>query len=459
MRHIFIIPVFPSSEPNCLHPSAARLLKVIDVIRLASLFLGVLSFSPYLHTKEMPAEAAWMTVHEEVVPTNNENPVSEENVTALVGETCVSQWVNRVLWLRLRGKQPGLCSASPGWCFKKTNVPVSGTTIDDVARDIVARLSSTAPDLRADTWTLHDKFKATYRKDPLTCELSGDQLATEMMHIVPFELNSMVIYELLRAVKTRADKQWDVMPTELSEDARDHRSPIIGNVALLNSSLDLLDMGPSDAINAPRNLFVASSALHSINDKKHGLLLSTDPPIWLDSVNTVNSVASFTKEVAHQNLPTAAPLLVRTVAERERYIVRWLADAATMYIRFASKNLQIRTQLLFTNIKKAIADQKQKRRKASDSTEDGEREKKKMKTDHRGFDHLEHLFTEPSDLEYEGDWVPDDERRVLSHKSRRILQDLFNVLAPGSDEVERLEELHMKVVAYFGLLANLQTYG
>lgn len=110
------------------------------------------------------------------------------------------------------------------------------------------------------------------------------------MHIIPFELNSVVIYELLKAVQTRGNDLWNLMvsqivllsssslrtnqDTKLSNDFVKNTTPLIGNVALMRNA-KLTDNGPRGAINAVRNLFVASADLHYVNDKTNGLLLST----------------------------------------------------------------------------------------------------------------------------------------------------------------------------------------
>jgi hypothetical protein len=43
----------------------------------------------------------------------------------------------------------------------------------------------------------------------MSCELSGETLALEMIHVVPFEMGSALFTALLDAVQRQADASWN----------------------------------------------------------------------------------------------------------------------------------------------------------------------------------------------------------------------------------------------------------
>jgi hypothetical protein len=102
-HHIFIFPI--DEAPERLHPSAVKSLRVLEIIRLVSLFLGVLTFSLELPTAQIPSTATWISTHEQV-----QTLINDEDITKNLGDACVADWTGRVLWLRIHGQQPGLLS-------------------------------------------------------------------------------------------------------------------------------------------------------------------------------------------------------------------------------------------------------------------------------------------------------------------------------------------------------------
>ncbi|KAJ6499713.1 hypothetical protein C8R47DRAFT_296644 [Mycena vitilis] len=322
-RFLQIIHLPMSTVPDRINAYAATSLKVVDCLRFASLFLGVLSFGS---VKGLSQEATWVTAHEQVH--DDQKPtkyrIEEENILEALDEQVVNSWVNRVIWLKVHGKQP--------------------RSLTDLATAILSRTMATKSDRRQDLDVLRRLFKSAYDRNAEVCELSGDPLATQMMHLVPFELGSGLFYE----------------GEILGEDLMNHvpTKPIIGQAALINSTVGLCPTDATNAINSAKNLFVASAALHYIGDKKHGLLLSTVPPVWLDRQNTVHSVTSFQRGVVHPDLPVAAASPVTTPAEIERFFVQGFADAATMYMHFASPELRGNAETLFDNLKQNIREAK-----------------------------------------------------------------------------------------------------
>ncbi|KAJ7928769.1 hypothetical protein B0H13DRAFT_2544451 [Mycena leptocephala] len=244
-----------------LHPSAVKSLRVLEIIRLVSLFLGVLTFSLELPTDEIPSTATWISTHEQV-----QMLISDEDITKNLGDTCVADWTGRVLWLQIHGQQPG-------------------DVHNSLVEQIIAKSSAIKFDKRPDTRALREKFQQDNDIDPLQCELSGDRRAVQIMHIIPLELGSGLFHELLNAVQTRAASHWAVMGDQLHRYPHDPQNPIIGNAALLPKSADLIDSKAQGSINTAKNLGVAAASIHWVYDKNSGVLMSTTPPFgWTNKI-------------------------------------------------------------------------------------------------------------------------------------------------------------------------------
>ncbi|KAJ6523584.1 hypothetical protein B0H19DRAFT_649761 [Mycena capillaripes] len=243
---------------------------------------------------------------------------------------------------------------------------------------MVERAATIEADKRPDTRTLQKKFEETYNLDPHTCELSGDTLAVQIMHLVPPELGSGVFYELLHAVQTRATSHWTIMGDILRKFPPNEAAPIIGNIALLPKNVNLVDEKAKGSINSAKNLGPGAASLHWVGDKHNGFSLSTTPPIWLDRADTCHSVTAFLKEVKHERLPKVKPMRISSVADRCRFIVRSLSDAAKLYLRFASPSLRSRINEITEKLKVELEAIKKKRKNTEEL--EGERAKKKKKT-------------------------------------------------------------------------------
>ncbi|KAJ6499707.1 hypothetical protein C8R47DRAFT_296616 [Mycena vitilis] len=255
-RFLHIVHLPMSTVPDRINAYAATSLKVVDCLRFASLFLGVLSFGS---VKGLSQEATWVTAHEQVHddPNPSKYRIEEENILEELDEQVVNSWVNRVIWLKVHGKQP--------------------RSLTDLATAILLRTMATKSDRRQDLDVLRRLFTSAYDRNAEVCELSGDPLATQMTHLVPFELGSGLFYEVLKVTKERVNQLWDSDGEILGEDRMNHvpTKPIIGQAALINSTVGLCPAEPTNVINSAKNLFVASAALHYVGDQKHGLLLST----------------------------------------------------------------------------------------------------------------------------------------------------------------------------------------
>ncbi|KAJ7109924.1 hypothetical protein C8R44DRAFT_985940, partial [Mycena epipterygia] len=185
-----------------------------------------------------------------------------------------------------------------------------------------------------------------------------------------------------------------------------------------NEGLIVLPVVPN-AINSAKNLVVGSVALRRVIDQQHGILQSPNPKIWLTPVNIMHTVTSFTFGVSHPDLLTAAPPCVVSNLDIHRFIIKTLADAATLYTLFAAPELQSETQSTISYLRQVL------------------QQLKKSKKSHPGMERLDHLLT--TGVEY-------DDSGELEDSSKHLLQQLFNVLEPGSDEVERLESVQQDFV-------------
>ncbi|KAJ7146097.1 hypothetical protein C8R44DRAFT_756563 [Mycena epipterygia] len=517
-----------------IHPTAAKSLKVLDLVRLAGLFLGILSFPLEMPTDKMPPNVTWITTHLDV----GNGDIDTEDATSTLGDSCVCDWANQVLWLRIRGKQ----ADSPR----------------DQAEKIMLSVSAKDPEKRGDTRTLQRRFKNEFKRDFWRCEFSGDELATQVMHIIPVEMGTGVMSELLRVVRERADSYWTSLESELGAHPHDPAAPIIGNMAMLTKDVVLVQ---DKCINSAKNLAVGACSIHDVNDKEHGILTSSLPPVWLVNANTSHSVTAFTRGIIHDELPTAEAMPLEHTSDQERFVVRWLADAITIYMLFATTVLHGETDDLVKRIKEAIELRKDAKKKGDGEDEERKGKKRRLRKDEDdgkeehpeeddknekgggggssgepsndggkgndgvgdkdsdpspdngtfptsnsggsmggmsdsssgshltdqsglslvcsddamsdkdnaaptdigdwpGFQHLCRLLTTPADLEYENtkESIAEDEPRVLKARSRRVLQQLFNVLEPGTDDVDRLEATNKRAVAYLAMLHNWKKY-
>ncbi|KAJ7136026.1 hypothetical protein C8R44DRAFT_976749 [Mycena epipterygia] len=220
---------------------------------------------------------------------------------------------------------------------------------------------------------------------------------------------------------------------------------------MLRITAPLTPIYPLESIDLPINLMVGSTALHKTIDKLFGLLTSTTPKLWLIDTITVHSDSYFSPGVKSSTLPKAPPTPPFSGMEANRFVVRGLADASHMYLRFGTEQLRREASKLKQDLKQAIVAQEEELRPA--------RPRKRQRTDDHSkgtepawsSDHLSNLLTSPDDVEY-------DEDGGLDARTEQVLVDLFDVRSPNRDDVERQEELHAKALAVLAMLANFRSH-
>lgn len=85
-----------SQQSTRLHPAAAASLKIIDVLRIATLTLGVFSFDPEL---TVHLDATWAAAHEYI-----NSQVQPECCFKSLENKRVIDYKGRTLWIALNGK-------------------------------------------------------------------------------------------------------------------------------------------------------------------------------------------------------------------------------------------------------------------------------------------------------------------------------------------------------------------
>ncbi|KAF8211950.1 hypothetical protein K438DRAFT_1220474 [Mycena galopus ATCC 62051] len=352
--HAPVYPLFrfPITEERGNLPSfVSKTLKILDVIRLAGLFFGVFSFPLDLETEKLPPLVTWISIHEDV-----SGVIQNTDITETLKNVSVNEWKGRTIWLRFRGKEP--------------------ESLHSVAEGIIESLMQAKPDKRPNLETLRKQFTNDFDKPANICEFSGDALAVELMHIIPFELGSGLIYGILKAIRSRANTIWVACEPQLAPFQT--TEPIIGNVVLYNELKwgAILKGGPVRTINKTPNFLVGSAVVHKVADEHHGVLFSTSPRLWLAETVT-HTLTAFTKEVSNDLLPSATPLArVKSNNELTAFLISSLADAATLYLRYATETLQER---LYSVIERILATKDALKRKREREDEEEEEEWPKHK--------------------------------------------------------------------------------
>ncbi|KAJ6601194.1 hypothetical protein DFH09DRAFT_1069857 [Mycena vulgaris] len=281
--------------------------------------------------KTIPPGATWVTVHEQ----NSEDSINTNDATATLGESGVQDWANRILWLRLGGEQ------RPS---RKINCSTEATLEDSTSADILERICSVASDKRVGTDTGKTQGRTPSRHRPRTLRTQWDELGAEIKHIIPFEMGAGLLSELLS-------------------------NPVIGNVTLTGNKYTSLTLhqGPENCINHEQNLLLAASSR----------------PCGLSLKKITHSVAAFASSFAHPDIPIPKPLLVESLEETRRCIVRSLADVAIIYLRFGSDSLCKETRSVLNLLKTELEALKAKRKRQlederSEGTQTGTKKRRKF---------------------------------------------------------------------------------
>ncbi|KAJ7786668.1 hypothetical protein B0H16DRAFT_1681621 [Mycena metata] len=334
---------------------------------------------------------------------------------------------------------------------------------------------------------LRDRFRKAFTNelssgDPTRCEFSGDALAADLMHIIPFRAGSSVFSALIFGLETGAARTWATMATELYQYPHDHSHPIIGNVALLDPRQPLIprknpaqewNTGPRalGCINLPINLFVGSKALHWIDDTLHGVLKSVIPAVWLEATEIVYTPVCFTKESHLPRRDENLPISVADRAEQVRFVFLWLADAYNIYQRFGTAEFKeklnaVKGELIESmhNLKAEQGQEEAARKRAAKKGQTDPMEVHKKDGDDRdipnqpGFERLALLLTDPAIFEY---IEPEDEDEAeyepeLTDASKRLLADVFRVQEDTvtADHVEAFIDLQDRVVFFLSVAQN-----
>ncbi|KAJ6520370.1 hypothetical protein C8R45DRAFT_954923 [Mycena sanguinolenta] len=481
-------PVYPlfrfpiTEEHGNLPLFASKTLKILDVVRLAGLFFGVFSFPLDLETEKLPPLVTWISVHEDV-----SGIIQNADIAKTLKNVSVNEWKGRTIWLRFRGKEPeSLCSVADG---------------------VIQSLMQAPRDKRSNLEMLRKKFTIDFHKPANICEFTGDALAVELMHVIPYELGSGLLYGTLKAIQSRANTIWDAYEHLLAP--LHTNEPVIGNVVLYNHEKwgTILSGGPVRTINNTSNFLVGSTVVHNVADKRHGVLFSTNPRLWLAETVT-HSLTAFTKEVSHDLLPSAMPLKtqVKSDSERTAFLISSLADAVTLYLNYATRRLKDQLRPVIERIL-AKKDALKRKREQEDEEEEGEHLKHKKAKPAKekatntkkgpddgngdggsssGFVHHSPLFsirlsdlpikkrtqeqypsqniwegllTHPDDLLYVEDVDGEDlDEPELMPESKQIIADLYQGLGV-SEAVERHAAMHEKALAFLFMLCNWVAYG
>ncbi|KAJ7654174.1 hypothetical protein B0H17DRAFT_388431 [Mycena rosella] len=161
--------------------------RLMDVVRLAGVSLGVLAFPSEFPSEKIPSSISWISAH--TTPTDQIDRSPE-----WANET-VEKWSGREIWLRIHG---GNHSSEPVMKDQK-----------ELVEKLILRIAAVSDfkvlDSRHD---LSKSFEAAHRKSAYTCELSGELLGTEIMHIVPFHMGSGVLSSIFQAVEEQGARVW-----------------------------------------------------------------------------------------------------------------------------------------------------------------------------------------------------------------------------------------------------------
>jgi hypothetical protein len=104
--YLFHFTTSPSiAAENAIPKASAQSLKVVELVRDASIFLGVLSFPPSIDLDKLPIDTTIITVHREV-----DGMISEADAMPTLGDTRLEQAGGTTLWLRVRGRQQSVSS-------------------------------------------------------------------------------------------------------------------------------------------------------------------------------------------------------------------------------------------------------------------------------------------------------------------------------------------------------------
>ncbi|KAF7355744.1 hypothetical protein MSAN_01492300 [Mycena sanguinolenta] len=439
-RRLLIIPTSAEykeiecvPEKHCLHRQAAQDLKVLDVVRLVGMILGVPSLPPsFAPPSNYETKMTWITVHGDA-----DGEVSAQDLTHSLEGVPVKEWEGRVLYLQIHGKKNRL-----------------GTS----EKDIVEMATKFPPPKWLSSDTLRRAYTKMYNLPANRCFLSGhvDPAGVIMTHVVPFQMGSALVHELMRSVDERSNEVQEVYGDWSVFDA-DPENPIIGGVHLFSKHSGWVPLAdPKGTVNAAFNLRPVDAFLEGVTDSGNGIFISTTPKLWLPRQDNLYSQVFFYGEVKYDLLPIPAPPPVSTVDEISAFLLASFADAARLYLRFGSDDLRKETNSTFQRLKDCLAAMKQEaeqlreqKRKKGDDT-DGSEGRKADPSPHPGLDYLNALFTSKAELEHKGK----DSKSRLTPQSQDILSTLFGVHKPGPDDEERLGILHEKVQIYFAMLAN-----
>ncbi|KAJ7136027.1 hypothetical protein C8R44DRAFT_769503 [Mycena epipterygia] len=207
LRILYLFPIGENyvqwanvSPAHRLPANTASSFKILDAVRLAATFLGVLSFPPGM---PIPGGVAWVSAHQV------ENDTLSPDITEELDGQVVKMWENRILWLRINGA--------------KTR------TRDAVAKEMVDAIGRVPFVARTDTTTLYDRFEAEFGRSARICEITGDPFPTELMHLIAHELGSGVFYYLLQSVEHLGNEALSKFDDETLEEHLWEPEMIIGN--------------------------------------------------------------------------------------------------------------------------------------------------------------------------------------------------------------------------------------
>ncbi|KAJ7271109.1 hypothetical protein C8J57DRAFT_1468263, partial [Mycena rebaudengoi] len=365
--YLFHFTTSPSiAAENAIPKASAQSLKVVELVRDASIFLGVLSFPPSIDLDKLPIDTTIITVHREV-----DGMISEADAMPTLGDTRLEQ---------------------AGGTY-----PLASWPLDAILKRLLEDNRWGPLDKRPKTEALQVIFEKAHKKSARVCELSGETFSPVLMHLVPFELGSGVYTALLDAIQDQANRSWQDAHIAMMLNAAPHNpaNPIIGNVAVIppstirewaNSTVRRpLAHRDNGSINTPYNIQVGSASLHAASDDHNALLLGTtvchtncgllvqsviaaQPPVW---VAPESSLFEYTRGLpADPHLPVAPTSLVDTYAAIRRFFIQSIVDAATLFQRYGTDSLYERSVEILSALKAEIKHRKDLQR---------EREQKEIK--------------------------------------------------------------------------------
>ncbi|KAJ7654173.1 hypothetical protein B0H17DRAFT_388426 [Mycena rosella] len=106
---------------------------------------------------------------------------------------------------------------------------------------------------------------------------------------------------------------------------------------------------------------VGNRVIYYVADKRQGVLLSPDPPLWLLSEPSTYAATSFLRTARHESLPALPPAsTTKLPLDKARFVITWLVDACAFYTHFATADHRKSNAKWIKMLGSAVKDLKQR---------------------------------------------------------------------------------------------------